>query len=107
MIMSLIAGELLKMGFHNLKELRLEDVERIGKALGLTKSASVFPGLGLLGVGIALGAGIGLLTATQPGKELRARLTSNLRARLERAKAERSGGGIRRENLHSSGMAAG
>ena len=105
MIMSLIAAELLKAGYQNLKELDLEDVERIAKAIGFSRSGSLFPGLGVLGLGIVLGTGIGLLTATQPGRELRARLTRGFRSRIEQAKATRNGA-TRVEDLRSPGMAA-
>jgi hypothetical protein len=38
---------------------------------------AILPILGLLGVGIAIGAGLGLLYAKKPGRELRADLVKN------------------------------
>jgi hypothetical protein len=79
MIMSLVAAELLKLGFRNAKNLKIEDVERVAKAIGLKPTVLLGPSLGVLGVGVALGAGIGMLAAPCSGKELRDRVLKTLR----------------------------
>lgn len=69
----------------NLKDLRNLDREDILGMLGLeTKSSTgawMAGALGTFGVGLLVGAGIGLLLAPKPGRELR----EDLRDRLRRA----------------------
>ena len=68
----------------NFKELRNLDRDDILEMIGLQKKASTASylagALGTFGIGILVGAGIGLLMAPKSGRELR----ENLRDRLRR-----------------------
>jgi gas vesicle protein len=69
----------------NLKDLKHLDKEDILEMLGLERKSStsawVAGTLGTFGVGLLVGAGIGLLMARKPGRELR----EDIRERLRRA----------------------
>lgn len=80
MITGILAAELIRLGVNGLKHVKLEDVERLSRALGIAKPAALLaPTLGLVGVGVAIGAGIGLLAAPQSGRELRDRALQFIR----------------------------
>ena len=84
-----------------LTDLRNLDKDEILGLLGLeTKSstaAAAAGALGTFGIGLLVGAGIGLLLAPRPGRELR----ENLRDRLRRApqEAEDQLGSLARDTL--------
>lgn len=71
MITSLVAGELIRMGFRQLKHVKMEDVERVARVVGFSRHSSLMPSVGLIGVGIALGAGIAVLASPERGQALR------------------------------------
>jgi gas vesicle protein len=55
-----------------------EDIlESIGLQTIPNRAANVVPAVGLFGVGILVGAGLGMLFAPKPGRELRADLARN------------------------------
>ena len=73
----------------NLKDLRDLDKDDLLAMLGLqtksSTSAMVLGTLGTFGVGLLVGAGIGLLLAPKPGRELRDDIRDRLRRTTEEA----------------------
>lgn len=63
----------------NLKKLEKDDIlEKVGLQSRSSAMDSVLPALGIFALGVAVGAGLGLMLAPKSGAELR----SDLRARL-------------------------
>jgi hypothetical protein len=88
--MSIITTELAKIALNKLSELKMEDaVKAVGTLRRTGRGASLLiPGLGALGVGIAIGAGVGLLMAPRSGAETRAALRDSLRNKLRALRAK-------------------
>ena len=89
MLTSVIGTELAKILLSKASELKLEDATKLLEALkrgGGGRALLVPGGLGALGVGIALGAGIGMLMAPRSGAETRAALRDSVRGRLSSLK---------------------
>jgi hypothetical protein len=91
MLTSVIGTELAKILLSKASELKLEDATKLLEALkrgGGGRALLVPGGLGALGVGIALGAGIGMLMAPRSGAETRAALRDSVRNRLNGLKTK-------------------
>jgi hypothetical protein len=77
------------MKWSDVTDLRWKDLKKINRAdlldrVGLresTPASDFFTGLGLFAVGMAVGAGLGVLFAPKPGAETREKLTGSLRSR--------------------------
>lgn len=83
MVMSILTTELAKIALNKLGELKIDDATKALQALSRSgRGALLVPGLGTLGVGIAIGAGIGMLIAPRPGAETRAALRDSVRSKL-------------------------
>lgn len=82
--MSVITTELARLVLNKLSEVKMEDAVKAMETLRRSgRGASLLlPGLGALGVGIAIGAGIGILMAPRSGSETRAALRDSLRSKL-------------------------
>jgi hypothetical protein len=91
MLTSVIGTEIAKILLSKASELKLEDATKLMEALkrgGGGRALLVPGGLGALGVGIALGAGIGMLMAPRSGAETRAALRDSVRNRLNGLKSK-------------------
>ena len=88
MLTSVIGTELAKILLSKASEVKLEDVVNALDSLkrGSRGGALLVPGLGALGVGIAVGAGIGMLMAPRSGAQTRAALRDSVRNRLSALK---------------------
>lgn len=82
MVMPTVATELTKIALTKLAELKPDDLARAAKALGKVagRGSLWIPGLGAFGAGLAVGAGIGWLTAPRTGRETREQLMQRLRS---------------------------
>lgn len=64
---------------NRLKDLEADDVlEHLGLQRRRTAADWLLPGLGLFGLGVIVGAGLGLMLAPKPGSELRQDLKERL-----------------------------
>jgi hypothetical protein len=80
------------MNWKDFADVRWKDLRRLKRddvlhRLGLeehTPTTDFFTGMGLFAVGVAVGAGLGILFAPKPGAEIRGRLTDTLRNRGSR-----------------------
>jgi hypothetical protein len=93
------------MKWKGVKKLRKFDRGDVLERLGLEERTPVsdfFTGLGLLAVGVAVGAGLGVLFAPRTGAEMRGRLSETIRKRAPRATQEFE----RRMGLESSAPSA-
>ena len=110
MVTSLVTSELAKIALNKLAELKLEDAAKALEALRRSGkgTALLVPGVGALGLGIALGAGIGILIAPRSGTETRAALRDMLRGKLTalRSKMSRAAGVEEVEAREPNGQAA-
>ncbi|HEY6558056.1 MAG TPA: YtxH domain-containing protein [Polyangiaceae bacterium] len=88
MLTSVIGTELAKILLSKASEVKLEDAVKLLDSLkrGSRGGALLVPGLGALGVGVAVGAGIGMLMAPRSGAETRAALRDSVRDRLNALK---------------------
>ena len=71
----------------DLRDLRKLDRDDLLELVGLQRKSSadwVLPTIGALGVGILVGAGLGLLLAPKEGRQLREDLRSKLKSAQER-----------------------
>jgi hypothetical protein len=77
-------GELGKIALQRLTEVKPEDAARAVRAVGTTTlgAAVAIPGIGAFALGVALGAGVGVLFAPRAGRETRARIRAAVRGRL-------------------------
>jgi hypothetical protein len=84
MLTSVIGTELAKILLSKASEVKLEDAMKLLETLrrGSRGGALLVPGLGALGVGIAVGAGLGMLMAPRSGADTRAALRESVRNRL-------------------------
>ena len=87
MVMSIITTELTKLALQKLSALSFNDAVKAVESIGLRKTGRagsvLMPGgLGALGLGIAVGAGIGMLVAPRSGAETRAALRDSLLNKL-------------------------
>lgn len=77
----------------NLKDIRSLDRDDVLKMVGLesrrTAADYLLPALGLFGAGIIVGAGLGLLFAPKPGREIRGELNERVQEMREKAAAEK------------------
>ncbi len=75
--------------FSDLKGLKNLDRDDLLEAIGLERkrssAESLLPALGFFGLGLVVGAGLGLLVAQKPGRELRADLQQKLKTGTETA----------------------
>jgi hypothetical protein len=85
MLMSIITTELAKLALNKMSELKMDDalkaIETLRRSTGRS-GALLVPGLGALGVGLAVGTGIGMLMAPRSGADTRAALRDSLRGKL-------------------------
>ncbi len=74
---------------NSLKDLKNLDRDDVLDAIGLERrrsaAESILPAVGFFGLGLLVGAGVGLLLAQKPGKELRADLQQKLKSGAESA----------------------
>jgi len=90
------------MNFKDLRDLDKDDLlAMLGLQTKSSTSALVLGTLGTFGVGLLVGAGIGLLLAPKPGRELRDDIRERLRRNAEDAD-ERLGGVAGRDPLSGS-----
>ena len=86
MITELVAKELAKFAAQKLSEVKVEDAARAIKTLRhAAGGAMLVPGLGvfgLLGLGVVIGAGVGVLIAPRSGKQTREALRDATRQRI-------------------------
>ena len=81
MVKELVATELAKFAVQKLNEVKLEDAVRAMKTISRATAGGglLIPGLGAFGVGLAVGAGVGMLLAPRAGRETRAALRDKAR----------------------------
>jgi hypothetical protein len=91
MVMSTVTTELTKIALGKLAELRPDDVAKAARALGKLAGGGslLIPGLGAFGIGLAIGAGIGLLTAPRAGNETRKLVGEAIRKRYRQLMKKR------------------
>ena len=84
MLTSVITSELAKILLSKASELKMEDAVKALETLrrGSKGGALLVPSLGAIGVGIAVGAGIGMLMAPRSGADTRAALRDSVRNKL-------------------------
>jgi hypothetical protein len=79
-----------KLRFKDLRDLKDLSKDDVLQALGLqtrpSAAASFFGGLGTFGLGLLAGAGLALLMAPKPGRELREDLRDRISRNVEKAK---------------------
>jgi hypothetical protein len=87
-MVSQVAAELGKIAVAKLAEVKPEDALRAlrGSSIG---AAVLVPGPGAFVLGVAVGAGLGLLFAPRSGRETRRGIQAALRARLDAFRARR------------------
>jgi hypothetical protein len=94
-LLPILTNELAKVAVQKFAGLKMEDALKAVEALrrAATRGSLFVPGLGVLGVGIAIGAGIGMLYAPRKGSETRAALRDMARQRALalRARVARNG----------------
>jgi hypothetical protein len=87
---------------------KLRDLDRndllnlIGLQTRQTAADWILPTLGIFGVGVLVGAGIGLLLAPKPGRELREELRNRLQGTADEISSQLSGVQSRIETGSSS-----
>ncbi len=88
-----IAAELGKLAAKTLASLSSDEAKQALRAITKvgTGGVGLLPGLGGFGLGLALGAGLGVLLAPRSGSETRARLRSAVTRRLEALRPSRVG----------------
>jgi hypothetical protein len=95
MVGSIVTTELAKIVLNKLAELKMEDASKVLEALGRSgRGALLIPGIGTLGLGIALGAGIGVLIAPRSGTETRAALRDLMRSKLTALRSKTRGAAV-------------
>ncbi len=80
--------DVMDLRWKDLRKLRKIDRGDVLQRLGLEEHTPVsdfFTGLGLFAVGVAFGAGLGILFAPRTGAEMRGRLSDTIRKRVPRA----------------------
>jgi gas vesicle protein len=82
MVKELVATELAKFAVQKLNEVKLDDAVRAVKTITRATAGGglLIPGLGAFGVGLAVGAGVGMLLAPRAGRETRAALRDKARS---------------------------
>jgi len=94
MVKELVATELTKLALEKLGTVRLEDAVKVLKTLqGAPGGVLLVPGLALLGVGVVVGAGVGILLAPRPGRETREALRDAVTVRLRKLGSKLGGRG--------------
>ena len=97
MITELLAKELAKLAAQKLSEVKVDDAARAIKTLRhAAGGAALVPGLGVfgvLGLGLVVGAGVGVLLAPRSGKETREALRDATRQRIALLRSKLSGQG--------------
>jgi hypothetical protein len=112
MLSSTLTAELGRIALKKLSELDLHDTARALRSLRRAATgAAVLPAVGAFGVGVALGAGLGVLFAPKSGKETRAAIGAKARALTARlggrgATVEVRAEPASEENLGRSGPSA-
>ena len=90
----------------DIKKLRDLDRDDLLNLIGLQTRRSaadwILPTLGIFGVGVLVGAGIGLLLAPKPGHELREELRNRLQGTADEISSQLSGNQGRIETASSS-----
>lgn len=91
-MVSSIATELGKIAVEKLSSVKAEDAARAVSALskGSLSVATLVPGAGVFALGVALGAGLGVLFAPRPGRETRAAVKDAVRGRIGALRARLS-----------------
>jgi len=81
-VKELVATELAKFAVQKLNEVKVEDAVRAMRTITRATAGGglLIPGLGAFGVGLALGAGVGMLLAPRAGRETRAALRDKARS---------------------------
>lgn len=82
-----VAAELGKIAVKKLAEVKPEDAARAVRAIGGT--SLLVPGAGAFVVGVAVGAGLGVIFAPRAGRETRRALRDQVRARIDAFRARR------------------
>ena len=92
MLTELLAKELAKLAAQKLSEVKVDDAARAIKTLRhAAGGAALVPGLGvfgILGLGLVVGAGVGVLLAPRSGKETRDALRDATRQRIALLRAK-------------------
>jgi gas vesicle protein len=77
----------MNMKLHDLKDMDKDDfLGMIGLQTKRSFTGELLGGLGTFGIGLLVGAGVALLLAPKPGRELR----QDLRSKMQRGKGEAS-----------------
>lgn len=80
----------MKLRMKDLKDLRDLSKDDVLEVLGLqtrtSATASFFGSLGTFGLGLLAGAGLALLMAPKPGRELREDLRDKIQSKVDKAK---------------------
>ncbi|HEY3235504.1 MAG TPA: YtxH domain-containing protein [Polyangiaceae bacterium] len=83
MFASLITSELLKVLLTRLANARPEDFARAIRSFErATRKMPIFPSIAGFGLGVAVGAGVGVLFAPRSGRDTRAALWESLQAKI-------------------------
>jgi hypothetical protein len=92
MLTELLAKELAKLAAQKLSEVKIDDAARAIKTLRhAAGGAALVPGLGvfgILGLGLVVGAGVGVLLAPRSGKQTREALRDATRQRIALLRAK-------------------
>ena len=95
MITEVLAKELAKLAAQKLSEIKVDDAARAIKTLRhAAGGAALVPGIGVfgvLGLGLIVGAGVGVLLAPRSGKETREALRDATRQRMALLRAKFGG----------------
>ena len=114
MITELLAKELAKLAAQKLSEVKVDDAARAIRTLRhAAGGAALVPGLGvfgILGLGLVIGAGVGVMLAPRSGKETREALRDATRQRIAQLRSKfgaSCGAGQRRSRSSGSQSARG
>ena len=84
-----VATELARVAIQKISEMKLDDAVHAIKTLQRAAGgrAMLIPGIGIFTVGVAVGAGIGMLVAPRPGSETRKALRESLGRQVQAVRA--------------------